>query len=437
MPDNSGVPAGLSRRRFVVGASTGLLAPAIVRPASAQEIVTLTMWAWPPNTQDEVDAFERAHPNIKVQYVNAGQGAAHFTKMRTALKAGTGLPDVAQVTFDMIPTFRLADALIDLVPYGADKIRNDFVPWSWEQVSSGGKVYGIPWDSGPIGLLYRDDVLAKYKITPPKTWDEFAESAIKLSKDGSDVFLTDLMLNSGSWMAGAFWQAGWNPFKVEGTTISIAVNDAAAKRVASLWQTMLDAKAVEAKPAYTTEWYTAYDQGRYATWFIAAWGPVFLSQFAKSSAGLWRAAPAPQWDMGKTVSSNMGGSTLAVMKQSVHPKEAAELAMWLMDSPISTSMFSSKQFLFPTTMALLDSPQFAGAPNAFYGGQKVNEVFIESAKHIDRVIEWCPFQDYAHAQMQNEMTAAGGGKGTLVQALDRVQDTLVRYAKAQGFTVKT
>jgi multiple sugar transport system substrate-binding protein len=110
--------------------------------------------------------------------------------------------------------------------------------------------------------------------------------------------------------------------------------------------------------------------------------------------------------------------------------------MWLMNDPTSTSMFSSKQFLFPTTKKLLDSPQFAGATSAFYGNQKVNEVFIESAKHIDRVIEWCPFQDYAHAQMQNEMTAASGGKGTLIQALDRVQNTLVRYAKAQGFTVK-
>jgi len=395
------------------------------------------MWAWPPNTQDEVDAFERAHPNIKVSYVNAGQGAAHFTKMRTALKAGTGLPDVAQVTFDMIPTFRLADALVDLVPYGADKIQGDFVSWSWEQVSSGGKVYGIPWDSGPIGLLYRNDILAKYKLEPPKTWDEFADSAMKLSRDGSDVFLTDLTLNVGSWLAGAFWQAGWNPFKVEGTTISIAVNDAAAKRVVGFWQKMIDAKTVETKPAFTTEWYTAYDQGRYATWFIAAWGPVFLSQFAKNSSGLWRAAPAPQWAAGKVVSANMGGSTLAVTKHSAHPKEAAQLVMWLLNNPTSTTMFATKQFLFPTTNKLLESPEFAGHTNAFYGGQAVNEVFIESAKHIDRVIEWCPFQDYAHAQMQNEMTAAAGGKGTLAQGLDRVQDTLVRYAKAQGFTVRT
>jgi hypothetical protein len=34
------------------------------------------------------------------------------------------------------------------------------------------------------------------------------------------------------------------------------------------------------------------------------------------------------------------------------------------------------------------------------------------------------------------MSAAGSGQGTLVQALDRVQDNLVKFAKSQGFTMK-
>jgi multiple sugar transport system substrate-binding protein len=428
----------LTRRTLMGAAGAGLLGSTIAahpRPAAGQEVVTLTLWSWLPNMQKEVDLFERAHPNIKVQYVNAGQGAAHYTKMRTALKAGAGLPDVAQVEFYMLPSFRLVNALADLAPLGADKIAGDYIPWTWQQVSSGGKVYGIPWDSGPIGLLYREDILDKYQITPPTTWEEFADSAARLSKDAKDVFLGDVMLNNSSWMYGCFWQAGWNPFKVEGTKISIAFNDAAAKKVATYWQKLIDAKAVDIMPSYTTEWYTAYDRGRYATWFIAAWGPVFLSQFAKSSAGLWRAAPPPQWETGKYVSANMGGSTLAVTTQSKHPKEAAELAMWLMNDPTPTDMFVTQQFLFPTMKSILDSPSFANTTNAFYGGQKVDEVFIESAKHVDRVIEWSPFQDYVNAQLIAEMTAAGAGKGTLVQALDRVQDNLVKYAKMQGFTI--
>jgi multiple sugar transport system substrate-binding protein len=109
--------------------------------------------------------------------------------------------------------------------------------------------------------------------------------------------------------------------------------------------------------------------------------------------------------------------------------------MWLMNDPTPTDMFVTQQFLFPTMKSILDSPSFVNATNAFYGGQKVNEVFIESAKHVDRVIEWSPFQDYVNAQLIAEMTAAGAGKGTLVQALDRVQDNVVKYAKMQGFTV--
>jgi multiple sugar transport system substrate-binding protein len=428
-----------TRRRLLQAAGASLIAPAVAsvpRVARADEPVTLTLWSWTPHVQDEITMFEQAHPNIKVNYVNAGQGIPHYTKMRTAIKAGVGLPDVAQVEFYMQPTFRLVNALADIAPYGADKIAGDYIPWTWEQVSENGKVYGIPWDSGPVGLLYREDIFDKHKITPPKTWDEYADSAMRLSKEAPDVFLGDIMLNNTSWMYGSFWQAGWNPFHVDGTNISIAVNDAAAKRVASYWQKLIDAKASDIMPSYTSEWFTAFDKGRFATWFIAAWGPTFLSQFAKNSTGLWRAAAAPQWDAGKTVSANMGGSTLAVTTQSKHPKEAAELAMWLLHDPSAQEVFVQKQFLFPTLKSVLNSESFANTTNAFYGDQKVNAVFIESAKYVDRVIAWAPFMDYVNAQFIAEMSAAGSGQGTLVQALDRVQDNLVKFAKAQGFTMK-
>jgi hypothetical protein len=40
--------------------------------------------------------------------------------------------------------------------------------------------------------------------------------------------------------------------------------------------------------------------------------------------------------------------------------------------------------------------------------------------------------------MGNELSAAGaGGRGTLTDALDRVQRSVVAFAKEQGFTVKT
>ncbi len=66
--------------------------------------VTLTFWTWVPNVQSEVNLFEQSHPNIKIKVVNAGQGAPEYTKLRTALKAGSGGPDIVQIEFQYLPT---------------------------------------------------------------------------------------------------------------------------------------------------------------------------------------------------------------------------------------------------------------------------------------------------------------------------------------------
>ncbi|MET8091496.1 hypothetical protein [Micromonospora sp. NPDC005220] len=60
--------------------------------------------------------FEQKYPAVKVEVVNADQGAPEYTKLRTALQAGIGAPDVAQIEFQYIPTFTITDSLLDLRP---------------------------------------------------------------------------------------------------------------------------------------------------------------------------------------------------------------------------------------------------------------------------------------------------------------------------------
>ena len=80
----------------------------------AQAPVELTLWSWLPNFQDQVDMFEAAHPNIKVKLVNAGQGGDEYTKLRAALKAGSGVPDVAHIEFQLVRSFEQLNALADI-----------------------------------------------------------------------------------------------------------------------------------------------------------------------------------------------------------------------------------------------------------------------------------------------------------------------------------
>ena len=423
----------MERRDFlkVAGASVALAAlPAAVRAADPVKVV---LWSWVPDLQLQVDMFNAAHPGIQIELVNAGQGDPEYQAVRAGLQAGSGLPDVVQIEFQHLESFRQLDAFADIGQW-ANPHKAEFPEGTWTQVAKGDVVNGMPWDSGPMAMLYRKDILDKYGITPPSTWAEFADAAKKLHAADPNVFLTDALLSNGGWVNGLLWPMGWKPISRDGDKLVVKINDDNAKQFAVYWQDLLDAGAVEAKPGFNTEWYTALDSGRYATWITAGWGPVFLTSFAKTSAGQWRAADLPQWDASKFATGNWGGSTLAVMKATQHLPEAAELAIWLTTNPEATKLYTTKQFLFPCTTALLTSADFAGQKMDFYGGQAVNEVFAKSAAAVSN-FEWSPFQDFLYQSMEDEFGASLNGNGTLSDAFDRIQAAVVTFAQEQGFTV--
>jgi len=404
-------------------------------PSTSSGPVTLTFWTWVPNIQSEVNLFEQSHPNIKIKVVNAGQGAPEYTKLRTALKAGSGGPDIVQIEFQYLPTFELTGDLVDLSQYGANNIKDDYVPWTWSQVTQGSKVYAIPQDSGPMGLLYRKDIFDQYHLAVPQTWAQYEQEAIALHKANPQIYMTDFPPSDPGWFNGLLWQAGSRPFKVNGTNVSITINDPAALQVANYWGNLINQKVVQTVPDFTTDWYTGLAKGRYATWVTAAWGPVFLSGVAAQSAGKWRAAPLPQWTAGGQATANWGGSTDAVTTQSQHPKEATEFAMWLNHDQSSATMLAQKQFLFPTLKGVLNDPSFINAASSFYGGQQVNQVFASASSNVDTSFQWSPFQDYVYTQIGNQLGAAINGKSNFEQAMNNLQSSVVTYAKNQGFTV--
>jgi multiple sugar transport system substrate-binding protein len=395
----------------------------------------LTLWAWLPDFQAQVDMFEKAHKNIKVKLVNAGQGEDEYQKLRTALKAGSGAPDVVHMEFQYIPTFRQIDGLADISEYGANDYKSDFAPWTWDQVSEGDAVYAMPWDSGPMALLYRKDIFDEYSIEVPTTWDQFAQEAEKLHKADPETYLADFTPEDGGWLTGLMWQAGARPFEVDGTKVSINMDDPAIMKVSEYWGDLVERGVVATDPGFTNDWYRSFAKGIYAKWPTAAWGPVFLEGVAGESKGKWRAAPLPQWEEGADASSNWGGSTLAVTTQSENAEEAAQLAIWLTHDPKPTELYTTKQFLFPVLNDLLDSPEFRNRKFDFYGGQAVNSVFVEASNNVNKGFEWSPFQDYVYTQMVEQFGAAATGDTEFSQVPVNLQDKVTSYAKQQGFKV--
>jgi multiple sugar transport system substrate-binding protein len=398
----------------------------------------LTFWTWVPDIQKEVDLFQRKYPAIKVNVVNAGQGQPHYQKLRTALTAGSGAPDVAQIEFQNIPTFTLTNDLLDLRPYGAGALKDRFVDWTWGQVTGqDGQVWAIPQDTGPMGMLYRQDIFDKHGITPPKTWAEFADAARKLHAADPNVYLTNLAANgSGVWM-GLAWQAGAKPFEYSGgEKIGVSVNNETSQKLADYWGGLVKDGVVSTDPDFTDQWYQGLNQGKYATWLTAAWGPVFLSTSAKDTSGKWRAAPLPQWNAGENKAGNWGGSTSAVIKTTKNPIAAAKFAEFLNTDAESTMMLATQQFLFPPTKSTLTNPTFVGQKPEFYGGQQVNELFVQISGTVSTEFQWPPFMDQASNDWNETVGKSFADKSDTGVALDQWQERVTSYAKSQGFTVK-
>jgi multiple sugar transport system substrate-binding protein len=396
----------------------------------------LTLWSWVPDLQNQVDLFEKKYPKVKVKLVNVGSGAVHYQKMRAAIKSGQGAPDVAQVEYQYIPSFTLTDNLLDISPYAGPEIKAQFPDWVWSQVTKGEVLYGVPQDVGPMGLLYREDLLKAAGVDVPKTWPEFATAAEKYHAANPKSYLANLASNDPGHFVSYLWQIGARPFAFDGkekVTVNLASDD--AKKVAQFWSDLVAKGVVSVDPDFTDSWYQAFSNGKYAAWPAAAWGPVFLQGTAKKTSGKWRATELPQWDATKPTSGNWGGSTDAVLKISKNPIAAAQLALFINTNKESALKLATEQFLFPPSTEILKDPKFVGQEAPFYGGQKVNEKFTEISGTVTPDFAWLPFMDFVYSNFTDTLGKAIADKSDLVAGLQKWQDGVVGYAKAQGFTV--
>jgi len=419
------------------GSSGGGSAKKVDTAAALKKPTTLTVWAWTPGTAKAVAMFEKAYPNIKVNLQNVGQGPPHYQKVRTAIKAGQGMPDVVQMEFQYIPSFLLTKDLLDMTPYVPKNFLSNYPEWIQKQINLNNGIYGVPWDSGPLAFIYRKDLLAKAGIkTPIVTWDDFAKAAVKYHQANPSSYLTNLPGGqTGQWL-GLFWQAGARPFTTDPNNMKVDLTSPQAKQVTEYWDKLYANGSISHDADFASSWYQGFAKGKYAGWISAAWGPIFLQSYTKSSKGEWQAQALPVWHAGDKTSGNWGGSTLAVLKSTKSPEAASEFARWILTEKEPVTMFSAEpQYLFPTLNSMLNDPKWLNTKYAFYGGQEVNKVYAQMAGLVDKSWQWPPVFEYvATTGDAIKSKSVNEGKGA-TPALQPWQDSVINYAKQQGLTV--
>lgn len=150
--------------------------------------------------QSTADEFMKEHPDVKIN-IETFSWADFYTKWTTGLASGN-VPDMSTALPGHVVEMMDAGAIIPLNDL-IDKIGKD--KFSEKALSEGeqdGEYYSIPLYSHAQVMWYRKDLLKQAGLDVPKTWDEFAEAAKALTKDG--VYGCSFPCGSGDLMATRF-----------------------------------------------------------------------------------------------------------------------------------------------------------------------------------------------------------------------------------------
>jgi multiple sugar transport system substrate-binding protein len=403
--------------------------------AALQQPATLTWWAWAPQDKQLVTAFEKAYPNIKVNLVNAGTGTTEYTKLQNAIKAGSGVPDIAQVEYYALPQFALGGSLADLGAAGLSSDQSQFSPAVWDSVQVSGKLVGLPQDTGPMALFYNKTVFDKYGLTVPTTWAQFAADSRELHAANPKEYLTNDTGDPG-FTTSMIWAAGGHPYVVSGTsdvTINLSSSDSGTQKFVNLWSPLVSGGDLAPISSWSDQWYTGLSNGTIASLVTGGWMGVDLESGVPTGKGDWRVAPMPQWTAGTAANSENGGSADSVLAASKNQAAAAAFLQWI--STGEGAQLSASTGDFPASTTILNSSSWQNQPQAYFGGQAINQVLSKQSADVLSGWSYLPFQVYANSIFPNTVGQAYAGKGTLSAGLAAWQQQSASYGSAQGFSV--
>ncbi|WP_439496260.1 ABC transporter substrate-binding protein [Bosea sp. (in: a-proteobacteria)] len=126
-------------------------------------------------------AFEKDHPDIKL--VTVDSPFTGFHDRAVVLHQAKKLPDVLLVQVDWVAEFADLGMIEPLDERIAKEPKEFFanIPVTFHQQWKG-KQYYLPIESGAVALFYNTDLFKAAGLSgPPKTWDEFADYARKLT----------------------------------------------------------------------------------------------------------------------------------------------------------------------------------------------------------------------------------------------------------------
>lgn len=324
--------------------------------------------------------YEKTHPGIKVKE-KVAQFDPHHQQLTTQLAAGAGAADIVAIEEGYLPKFRESkDKFVNLADYGGAKLKDQWLPWKWEQgVTDDGKyILGYGTDVGSLAMCYNTELFKKAGLPTERekvsalwtSWEDYLDVGKQFTGKVKDVGWYDT--------DGNIFTAMMNQFEIGFFDKNDKfVGDTNPKVKESFLLATKDVKTLSAKlAAFSPQWSSGIKKGKMATIPCPSWMNGTIQDAAgEENADVWDIADLPGGG------GNWGGSFLTVPKQGKHVKEAAELAAWLTAPEQQKKLFLEVSAL-PSQPKVLADPEVAGFKRDFFNDAPVGEIYAKSATEL-------------------------------------------------------
>lgn len=353
--------------RVMRSAAAIAIISALGTPVMAEEIfyVSGVVGKAAENFSALVKPWEEATGNKVTMVPMPASTSDQFGQYRLWLAAGSTDIDLYQT--DVIWAPQLADHFLDLSEVAKDLAPTHF-PSIIQSQTVNGKLVALPIFTDAPALYYRKDLLDKYGVAVPKTWDELTVAA-QTVQDGERA--------AGK---GDFWGFVWQGNAYEGLTCNalewvksfgggqivepdgtISINNEKAAKALDTAKGWVGTVSPPGVLAYQEEEARGVWQTGNAA-FMRNWPYAYGLGNGDDSAvkGLFAVTTLPVGAEGDSSAATLGGWNVAVSKYSKHPDIATSLAMYLA-GPEAQKQRAIAESSLPTVVALYDDADIAAA----------------------------------------------------------------------------
>lgn len=155
------------------------------------------------NIQKTADKFMELHPKVKINIETFSWGD-FYTKWTTGFSSGN-LPDMSSALPNHVVEMIDYDAIVSMNPLIEDIGRENFLDGPIKEMTKDDVCYALPLYSHAQVMWYRKDLLKKYNLEVPTTWEELKIAADTISQgENGEVYGCSVPMGKGDFMASRY-----------------------------------------------------------------------------------------------------------------------------------------------------------------------------------------------------------------------------------------